>query len=119
MKSLQLILSNARYFGPSWVFASINILFGTWAIYIPTVQSKLEIDKSQLGIALFFLALGVFLVFPFASSIINRMGVGRATRMGVILSCVAAMLPLLAPSYYTLAGALFFSGPQMASPISL
>lgn len=112
MKSLQLILSNARYFGPSWVFASINILFGTWAIYIPTVQSKLEIDKSQLGIALFFLALGVFLVFPFASSIINRMGgVGRATRMGVILSCVAAMLPLLAPSYYTLAGgALFLFG---------
>lgn len=110
MKSLQLILSNARYFGPSWVFASINILFGTWAIYIPTVQSKLEIDKSQLGIALFFLALGVFLVFPFASSIINRMGVGRATRMGVILSCVAAMLPLLAPSYYSLAGALFLFG---------
>lgn len=84
MKSLLLILSNARYFGPSWVFASINILFGTWAIYIPTVKEDLGIDKSQLGIAIFFLALGVFTVFPFASAIIDRVGVGRATRAGVL-----------------------------------
>jgi len=66
MKSLRLILSNPRYFGPSWVFASLNILFGTWAIYIPTVKEALNIDKSELGIAIFFLSLGVFTVFPFS-----------------------------------------------------
>lgn len=110
MKSLLLILSNARYFGPSWVFASINILFGTWAIYIPTVKEDLGIDKSQLGIAIFFLALGVFTVFPFASAIIDRVGVGRATRAGVLLSCMAALLPLLAPNYYLLAASLFLFG---------
>ncbi|SHJ50657.1 MFS transporter [Pseudozobellia thermophila] len=110
MKSLLLILSNARYFGPSWVFASINILFGTWAIYIPTVKEHLGIDKSQLGIAIFFLALGVFTVFPFAAGIINRIGVGKATRAGVVLSCFAALLPLLAPNYYLLAGSLFLFG---------
>ncbi|HUH46637.1 MAG TPA: hypothetical protein VLZ54_05740, partial [Arenibacter sp.] len=71
MKSLRLILSNPRYFGPSWVFASINILFGTWAIYIPTVKEKLGIDKADLGIAIFFLALGVFVIFPTASRIID------------------------------------------------
>ncbi|AYN66975.1 MFS transporter [Euzebyella marina] len=110
MKSLITILTNARYFGPSWVFASINILFGTWAIYIPTVKENLQIDKSQLGFALFFLALGVFTVFPFASTIINKMGVGKATRNGVIFSCIAAMLPLLAPNYFTLAASLFIFG---------
>ncbi|PKA99318.1 fucose permease [Flavobacteriaceae bacterium MAR_2009_75] len=110
MKSLLLILTNARYFGPSWVFASINILFGTWAIYIPTVKENLDIDKSQLGIAIFFLALGVFIVFPFASIIINRIGVGKATRAGVILSCFAALFPLLAPNYYLLAFSLFLFG---------
>ena len=103
-------MTNARYFGPSWVFASINILFGTWAIYIPTVKENLQIDKSQLGFALFFLALGVFTVFPFASTIINKMGVGKATRNGVIFSCIAAMLPLLAPNYFTLAASLFIFG---------
>ncbi|WP_339653304.1 MFS transporter [uncultured Maribacter sp.] len=110
MKSLKLILGNARYFGPSWVFASINILFGTWAIYIPTVKDTLDISKSQLGIAIFFLALGVFTIFPFASSIINRIGVGKSTFYGVLLSCAAAMLPLLAPNYYVLMAALFLFG---------
>ena len=110
MKSLKLILNNARYFGPSWVFASINILFGTWAIYIPTVKDTLDISKSELGIAIFFLALGVFTIFPFASSIINRVGVGKSTFYGVLLSCAAAMLPLLAPNYYVLMAALFLFG---------
>ncbi|MDT7829627.1 MFS transporter [Pricia sp. S334] len=110
MKSLRLILTNARYFGPAWVFASINILFGTWAIYIPTVKENLQIDKSQLGIALFFLSLGVFVVFPIAAKIINRLGVGRSTWYGVVLSCITALLPILAPSYSMLMAALFLFG---------
>ena len=110
MKSLRLILSNPRYFGPAWVFASLNILFGTWAIYIPTVKEALAIDKSQLGFAIFFLSLGVFTVFPMASTIINRVGVGRATWYGVLCCCAAAIFPLLAPSYYTLMAGLFLFG---------
>ena len=110
MKSLRLILSSSRYFGPAWVFASLNILFGTWAIYIPAVKEALNIDKSQLGIALFFLSFGVFAVFPVASRIINRLGVGRATWFGIILLCVSAIFPLMATSFVTLAIALFFFG---------
>ena len=110
MKSLRLILSNPRYFGPSWVFASINILFGTWAIYIPTVKDQLDINKADLGIALFFLSLGVFIVFPVAAKIINRLGVGKATWYGTIFSSVAALFPLLAPNYYSLMAGLFLLG---------
>ena len=110
MKSLRLILTNANYFGPSWVFASLNILFGTWAIYIPQVKDGLAIDNSQLGFAIFFLSLGVFTVFPFASRWINSLGVGKATFYGVLLSCMAAMLPLLASGYYALMAALFLFG---------
>jgi len=110
MKSLRLILTNANYFGPSWVFASLNILFGTWAIYIPQVKEALAIDNSELGLAIFFLSLGVFTVFPFASGLVNRLGVGKATFYGVLLSCAAAMLPLLASNYYALMAALFLFG---------
>lgn len=110
MKSLQLILSNPRYLAPAWVFASLNIWFGTWAIYIPIVKERLEIDKSQLGIAIFFLSLGVFTVFPIAAKIINKIGVGKATWYGVIMCSFAALLPLIAPSYYTLMAALFILG---------
>lgn len=110
MRSLKLILTNPRYFGPAWVFASLNILFGTWAIYIPSVKEDLGINKATLGIAIFFLSLGVFTIFPIASKIINKIGVGRATFVGLILSCIAALFPLLAPGFLSLATALFLFG---------
>ena len=110
MKSLRLILSNPRYFAPAWVFASLNLLFGTWAIYIPTVKENLAIDKSQLGLAIFFLSLGVFTVFPIAAKIINRFGVGKVTLYGILLNGIVALMPLIAPSYYTLMASLFVFG---------
>ena len=110
MKSLRLILSNPRYFGPAWVFASLNILFGTWVIYIPTVKENLGIDKADLGIAIFFLSLGVFTIFPIAAKIINKIGVGKATSFGVLCSSLVALLPLLAPNYYALMASLFLFG---------
>ena len=110
MKSLFLILSNPRYFAPALVFTSLNIWFGTWAIYIPTVKDKLAIDKADLGIAIFFLSLGVFTIFPIASKIINKLGVGRATWLGIILNSVLALFPLLVANYYLLCVSLFFLG---------
>ncbi len=110
MKSLRLILSNPRYFAPAWAFASLNILFGTWAIYIPQVKGDLGIDKASLGLALFFLSLGNFTIFPLASKIINTIGVGKATWYGVLLISATAILPFLAPNYYVLLGGLFFYG---------
>ena len=110
MKSLRLILSNPRYFAPAWVFASLNIWFGTWAIYIPTVKEHLGIDKAKLGFAIFILSLGIFTIFPVAARIINYLGVGRATWYGVVGSSVFAFFPLIAPNYYALMAALFFFG---------
>ena len=57
MKSLKLLFLNPRYFAPALVFATINVLYGTWAIYIPRITAKLEIDEGQLGIAIFFYGL--------------------------------------------------------------
>ncbi len=110
MKSLRLILSNPRYFAPAWVFASLNLWFGTWAIYIPTVQAKLGIDKASLGIAIFFLSMGVFTVFPFASRLVNYLGAGRATWFGVCAASLTALLPLVAPDYFTLVFSLYLFG---------
>jgi fucose permease len=110
MRSLRIILTNPRYFGPAWVFASLNILFGTWAIYIPSVKEDLGINKAALGFAIFFLSLGVFTIFPVASKIINRIGVGKATFIGLLLSCIAALFPLMAPGFISLAIALFLFG---------
>lgn len=110
MKSLRLILTNPRFFAPAWVFASLNLWFGTWVIYIPWVKEYLQVDKAQLGFALFFLSFGVFVAFPLTSPIIMRIGVGRATWWGVILCSISAMVPLLAGSLGILMLGLFLFG---------
>ena len=110
MKSLFLILSNPRYFAPAFVFTSLNIWFGTWAVYIPSVKEKLDIDKADLGIAIFFLSLGVFTIFPLASKIINKLGVGKATWFGIVLNSIFSLFPLFMENYYLLCGSLFLFG---------
>ena len=110
MKSLRLILTHPKFFAPAWVFASLNLWFGTWVIYIPWVKEYLGIDKAQLGFALFFLSFGVFAAFPLASPVITKIGVGRATWWGVILCSLTAMIPLLAGSLGILMLGLFLFG---------
>lgn len=89
---------------------SLNIWFGVWAIYIPTVKDKLQIDKADLGFAIFFLSFGVFAMFPLASKIINKLGVGKATWFAVVMGSLVSILPLAAPNYYLLCASLFLFG---------
>ncbi len=110
MNSLQLILTKLRYFGPAWVFASLNIIVGTWVLYIPQVRSKLGIDDAQLGIALFCFALGTLVMIPLSSLIIDRIGVGKTTFFAIVLFSVLFLIPLLMPTYLTLCFSLFLVG---------
>ena len=47
------------------LYLSLSIMFGTWVIYIPSIIEKLNMDEGQLGIALFFAALGSLSSLPF------------------------------------------------------
>ena len=70
MHSLKLIFSNPKYFGAAWVFSSINILFGTWAIYIPSVKENLQIDYyCRAWFCHFLFSLGCF--YCISSGFIN------------------------------------------------
>lgn len=110
MSSLKLILSKGRYFGPAWVFASLNVMIGTWVLYIPFVKRKLELNDGQLGLALFFLSLGTLIMIPIAPRIINKIGVGKATFYGIIIFALLFQLPLLSDSYLLLCATLFLAG---------
>ena len=110
MKSLGLILRHRRYFAPAWAFMSLNLVYGTWAIYIPTIKAQLEIDKSALGIAIFFMAMGSFLILPIAPRINDYLGCGKATTYGILALGVVGILPFIAPTYPFLLGGLFLLG---------
>ncbi|WP_298320120.1 MFS transporter [uncultured Aquimarina sp.] len=110
MNSLYLIITKLRYFGPAWVFASLNIMTGTWVLYIPAVRAKLLIDDAQLGIALFCFALGTLIMIPLSSLIIEKLGVGKVTFMGITLFSLLFLMPIVAPSYLLLCIVLFVVG---------
>jgi fucose permease len=110
MKSLQLILTNLKYFAPSWVFSSINILIGTWVLYLPHIKMKFELDDSQIGVALFFTACGLLVSIPIVPYINKKIGTARSTKIGVIFFAILFNLPLLATSYTLLCASLFITG---------
>jgi fucose permease len=110
MKSLGLILTRLHYFAPSWVFASMNIMVGTWVLYLPYVKSELVLNEAELGTALFFSALGLLLSIPVVPFLNKKIKEGRSTQVGIVLLTLAFNLPLLAPNYTALCGSLFLIG---------
>jgi len=110
MKSLKLILTNKRCFSIVWVFSSLNIMIGTWVLYIPQVKEKLQLDDAQIGFALFCLALGLLFFIPIVPIITNKVGLGRSTFFGICIFSIAFIGPLIAPSYTLLCVALFIVG---------
>ncbi|WP_166962834.1 MFS transporter [Yeosuana marina] len=110
MNSLKLILFKPKYFSVTWVFASLNILIGTWVLYIPYVKEKLELNDSEIGFALFCLALGILVFLPLVPYIIKKIGLGKYTIIGVTLFAIAFIGPLVAVNYISLCLSLFIVG---------
>lgn len=110
MKSLRLIIGNIRYFAPAAVFASVNVLIGTWILYLPHIKTKFGIDDAQVGFALFFTACGLLFSIPFVPYVNKKIGTGRSTMIGITALALLFNLPLLATSYATLCLTLLFTG---------
>lgn len=110
MEALKLIFSNGRYFAPAFVFATLNILIGTWAIYIPKIKSSLGIDEGQLGVAIFCMAMGTLLLIVLAPKIMERLGVGRATAWGIFVAIFTFIVPFTTDNYSWLCVGMFVVG---------
>lgn len=110
MNSLKLILKNIKYFAVVWVFSSLNFIVGTWVLYIPTVKRNLNLNDSEIGLALFCLALGILCFIPLIPYIIKRIGLGKVTFFAIALFAIAFIFPLLMPTYISLCISLFIVG---------
>ena len=110
MKSLGLIVTNGKYFAPAFVFATLNIVFGTWAIYIPAIKSRLGINEGDLGLAIFCMAIGTLIMIVLAPKLINLMGVGKATGYGIFFFLFSFIIPFSASQYVWLCFGMFTVG---------
>ena len=110
MNSLRLILTNLKYFAPVWVFASLNMVTGTWVLYLPYIKTKFALNDGQVGLALFCLALGILVVIPLVPIITKRIGVGKSTFLGILLYAILFNIPLVVTSFTLLCVSLFIAG---------
>lgn len=110
MEAIKLVFTNRKYFSPAFLFATLNIVIGTWAIYIPAISARLDLEESELGFALFFIALGTLVALPFLPVLAKRLGIGKLSFLAVVLMCVSILGPFLAENYITLCASLFVFG---------
>lgn len=83
---------------------------GTWVLYLPHIKTKFNLNDSEVGLALFSLALGLLVSIPFVPFVNRKIGVGQSTQYGILLFALAYIIPLLAPSYWMLCSSLLLVG---------
>ncbi len=97
------------------VFTLQGLLFGTWAALIPFVKHKFGLDEAELGLLLLSLQGGVLLMNPFSIPILQRLGAPVAALVSLAAAALAFTLPMIAPTTWLLATALFAAGAGFAS----
>lgn len=91
-------------------FLVSGAVIGTWAANVPYVRDRLGSSTTTIGLCLLAMALGSLLAMPLTGRELHRRPSAQLTRLGAVLVPCAGILPLLAPSVWALAAALFLLG---------
>ena len=110
MNSIKFFYQNKKYFASAFLYSCFSLIFSTWVTYIPQVAEKLGISEGRIGKAIFFSALGAFVMIRICRHFVDRVGVGRYTFFALIAYIVSFYGPFLANSYNTLCICLFLFG---------
>ena len=110
MNSIKFFYYNKKYFASAFLFSCFSLIFSTWVTYIPQIAEKLAINEGKIGEAIFFSALGAFVMIRICRRYVDRVGVGRYVFFALIVYCIFFFGPFLANTYTTLCISLFFFG---------
>jgi MFS family permease len=83
---------------------------GSWAPRIPAIKDKLDLDASELGLALAGLAVGLVAGTRLAGRSVDHFGTRLPLRVGLVVQCGALVGVALAPDLAALTGAFAFLG---------
>jgi fucose permease len=110
IKNLTDFLRNPAARAVGIIFAFSGLGFGTWASFIPYVKDKFNLDEAQLGLLLFSMPVGTFIVNPLTVFFIKRWGAVRVSLVGIALSTLFFTLPVIMPWLPFVSIGLFLSG---------
>ena len=91
-------------------FILLGLLFGTWTTFIPALKSKFGFNDEQLSYLLLCLPIGATSFNLAAPLIIKKMGMGKATVLGMLVISLFFGLIMAINNVYLLAANLIFVG---------
>jgi MFS family permease len=97
------------------VFFVHGLMIATWAPHIPYVRAELGLTEGALGLLLLFLAGGAVAAMLVTGTIASRVGADVVTRWATVAMAATLLLPLAAPSPFSLAVALAAFGAALGS----
>ncbi len=115
MNPIKLFYQQKKYLTSAFLYSCSSLIFSTWVTYIPRIADKIGISEGKIGKAIFFSALGAFIMIRICRRIIDRIGVGKYTYFALIAYCACFFLPFLAYDYTTLCISLFIFGMANSS----
>jgi fucose permease len=110
MISIKFFFQNKKYFASAFLYSCFSLIFSTWVTYIPHIAEKIGITEGRIGKAIFFIAMGAFVMIRICRHIIERVGVGRYAFFALLIYCVCFFGPFLAWDYTSLCISLFIFG---------
>jgi predicted MFS family arabinose efflux permease len=82
----------------AWTFVAHGVLIGSWAPRIPEIKSHLGLSAGALGFALLAPALGTVLAVRSAGARTARHGSPAVIRVCLVVYCMLAWVPAIAPN---------------------
>jgi MFS family permease len=92
------------------VFVLNGVGIGSWAGRVPAVQNGLDLSNTQLGLALFGIALGAIVAMVSSGALVERRGSRHVLRVASVLFGVSLAIPAVMPSLSLLTLSLFAMG---------
>lgn len=91
-------------------FVVLGVIFATWAVRIPAVETRLHLTEADIGIALLGLAVGSVLGLVASSALVARYGARAVVRLAIVTYCLLLPVISLSGGLYSLLAVLFGFG---------
>lgn len=94
----------------SALFFANGLMIGSWAPKLPVLMQRLGIGEAAAGLVVLCLGLGSLAVMPVFGALTARAGSARAVRLAALLAAPVLLLISLAPTFWTVCGAVMLFG---------
>jgi len=97
------VLASAERWAVGVTFFVNGVVIGTFASRLPWIAGRLHLTSGTLGLVGLTTSVGALVTMPFAAQFVHRYGPRATTRVLIIASSAAIVLPAVAPSLLVLA----------------